>query len=134
MQARARRVGFASVTAFEAIDSKEFSVRTPAADLEVAVTSPPGTVHAGTSLSVSEVVRNVGVASSSSCTLSYALDSVVIGSRVVPALAPGTESAATVTLPVPARTGAFYLTLQHNCTSDLSVWNNLTSIAVRVIP
>jgi hypothetical protein len=134
MQARARRVGFASVTAFEAIDSKEFSVRTPAADLEVAVTSPPGTVHAGTSLSVSEVVRNVGVASSSSCTLSYALDSVVIGSRVVPALAPGTESAATVTLAVPARTGAFYLTLQHNCTSDLSVWNNLTSIAVRVIP
>ena len=46
-QARARRVGYGAVTAFEAIDTKEVGIVAPSADLTVSISSPPITVTAG---------------------------------------------------------------------------------------
>jgi hypothetical protein len=134
MQARARRVGFGFITAFEGIDTKQFSVSTPGADLVVSITSPPVAAHAGASVVVTDTVTNIGPASSASCTNRYILDNVLIGSRVVPPLAPTATNAGATTLALPSRPGAFYLTVENNCSPDLNIFNNQRSIAVRILP
>jgi hypothetical protein len=69
-------------------------------------------VAAGATLSITETTRNTGGGSAPATTTRYYLSSngvpdagdTVLGSRPVPALAPGTTDTATVTLTIPAGT------------------------------
>jgi subtilase family serine protease len=88
-------------------------------DLIVASVTLPASVRAGSPLTVSDVTRNQGGAAVGPSTTAYYLSTdgllggndVLLGSRVVPALAGGASDTATTTLAVPASTtpGTYYV-------------------------
>jgi subtilase family serine protease/subtilisin family serine protease len=83
-------------------------------DMNVASLVAPGSVTAGSTFSVTDTTRNAGGGAAPATTTRYYLSSngvpdapdVLLGSRAVPALAPGATDTATVTLTLPAGTAA----------------------------
>lgn len=136
LDVRTRRVGFGSITAYESRDTKTVSLRQPAADLDVSITSPPILARAGSTAILTYVITNIGPVSRnvSACNSTYSIDAVVVGSRPVPLLAPGASTTESVTLTLPPTPGAYYLTVQHDCSPDLNYLNDRRSIAVRILP
>jgi subtilisin family serine protease len=84
---------------------------TPASDLvETGVSNPPATSARGASFSVTDTALNQGAAPAAASTTRYYLsadtlrnggDKLLVGSRAVPALAPGATSTGTVSVQVP---------------------------------
>ena len=130
METRARHAG--STAAYEAYDSKMFSVMAPAADLAVTITSPPITAYGGTTVIVDDTVTNLGPATSAVSTNRYILNNVVIGTRAIPALPSSATSSASVMLTLPSTPGAYYLTVENDSSPDLNTRNNQRTIAVRI--
>jgi subtilase family serine protease len=88
-------------------------------DLSVSSLAAPIGASAGASFSVTETTRNAGGGAAGASTTRYLLSvnglpdagDIVLGSRPVPALGPGTTDTATVTLTIPPGTanGSYYL-------------------------
>jgi subtilase family serine protease len=97
------------------------TVQVGAPDLVVTtISDPPATAVRGGSFGVTETVRNQGSAAAGVSTARYYLsldtlksssDQLLTGKRVVPGLAPGTDSPgnATVTIPTSTPVGTYYL-------------------------
>ena len=96
--------------------------------VEDTITNPPTSKARGTSFSVTDTARNAGIAASAASTTRYYLsldgvknagDTLLTGSRPVPALAAGasSSSAATVTIPTTTPLNTYFLLA---CADDLN--------------
>ena len=106
-----------------------FTLSPPVADLiEVSVSNPPASVRRKGTFSVTDRVRNQGTGAAGASTSRYYLsintvrdgsDRLLTGSRAVPSLAAGAESAGTVSVKVPNAmpTGSYFLLA---CSDDTS--------------
>lgn len=81
--------------------------------VETTVTNPPATAKRGGSFSVTDTVKNQGTATAGASTtrnylsldtLKSSGDKLLTGSRAVPSLVPGAQSAGTVTVTIPSTT------------------------------
>ena len=106
-------------------------------DLIVAAASVPGSAAVGTTITVTDTTMNQGgdVAGASTTRFYLSVNAVpdggdvVLGSRSVPALVPGTTSAEATALTIPAGTpvGGYYFIVEADATDAVAEtfeWNN----------
>lgn len=125
-----------------------FSVLPPARPdlVELSVSSPPASIRRKGTFSVTDRVRNQGTGASAASMTRYYLssdavrnggDQLLTGTRSVPALAAGTESAGTVSVKVPNSmpTGSYFLLAcadDRNSVAESDEANNCVASATRI--
>jgi subtilase family serine protease len=110
--------GDAVVETFENNNTRSATLRV-GPDLTMTTFTAPATAGIGTSFSVSDTTRNAGGGTAPASTTSFYLSAngtldasdILLGSRAVPALAPGASSSGSATLTIPASTpgGSYFL-------------------------
>jgi subtilase family serine protease/subtilisin family serine protease len=116
-------------------------------DMTVFVSATPTTVASGGTFTVNDITRNIGAGSASGSTTRFYLSTnalwdagdQAIGSRVIPALAPGTNSSASTSVTIPAGTtpGTWYLIGRADADNDVPEGleiNNTYWAAIQVTP